>query len=346
MIEHRPEAAVPRRPLLSGLYHAVPLGPDRVEVCNAGRSIILTGAGFGTSLAPLLALLDGTRSGDELSTLFPQFLPVLQGLTARGLLLDAGDAVDGPGIATATAVPEAPPPEETARRLRESTVSLAGAGPVSLSVAVLLAKAGLGSLTVERSHRLTSREVAANPMLRGDAIGRDASDVTRECVAGVAPIAVTGTSDALDADLVVVEQRYQQSGMHPPAADAALAAGVRYVVHGQDALEATIGPVVQRGGRPCHRCAETRRQGNVAHIDEHMAYLGHRSVSAPEPAALLAAHTSVIAGVLTNLALRTLLAGVSPGEPSVTVINLSAGTMRPEPLLPIPSCAGCATAPV
>ena len=334
-------AVTPQRPLLSGLFHAVPLGPDRVQVCNAGRSVVLTGAGFGEALPPLLASLDGTRSIGELASSFPHLVPVIRGLAARGLVIDGG--APGRSVPAAVAIPDAPPPEEAAQQLRRATVALAGTGAVALTAAVALAKAGVGRVTVDHSRAVTHDDVEASPVLCSRAAGRDVADALRHALAGAAATAVSQTSDIGAADLVIVEQRYAATGLHPPAADAALAVGTPYIVHGQDALEATVGPLVRRGGSPCHRCAEARRQGNVAHIDEHRAYLAHRAAFAPQPTALLAAQTSIIAGCLSLAALRALL-GAAPAESDVLAIDLASGAARREPLLPLPGCEGCATA--
>lgn len=336
-------AEMPQRPLLSGLYHVVPLGPDRLQVCNAGRSVVLTGSGFGESLAPLLAALDGTRSIEELDSSFPDLVQVLHGLASRGLVIDAGEASTA-GVSAAMAIAAAPPPHQTALRFRTATVSLAGTGAVALTAAVSLAKAGIGRLTVTDPRIVSERDVDVSPVLQRRAIGYDVCDVLRDAVAPVSDAVVTEARDVGSADLVIVEQRYAATGLHPPAADAALNAGVPYIVHGQDALQATVGPFVQRGGSPCHRCAETRRQGNLAHIDEHRAYLAQRAAAAPEPTALLAAHTSIVAGYLSLTVLRALLGTTRAEEPGVLVIDLAGGATRREPVLPLPSCDGCAHA--
>lgn len=297
-------AHVPNRPLLSGLYHVVPLPPDRVQVCNAGRSVVLTGPAFAERLPPVLAALDGTATVEQLIDLYPELAPaLLEGLASRGLLLDDGGAGDNGRTArqTATALPGATAVADTAARLRSATVAFAGGGQVALSAALFLAQAGVGRLLI-------------------DAIESEAN-----------------------ADIVVAEQRFSDSGMYPPAADAALVAGVPYVIHGQDALVATVGPVVQPGGRPCHRCAEARRQANIAHIDEHVAYLAHRETHAPAPDSFLAAHTAVVAGHLANDVLRALL-GLAPIDASVLVIDLATGAAQRQPVLALPGCEGCAGA--
>ena len=336
-------AAVPLRPLLSGLYHVVPLGPDRVQVCNAGRSVVVTGTGFGESLPPLLASLDGTRSAKELESSFPNVVPVLRGLASRGLVIDGGDGGSAP-MPAATAIVDAPPPEETALRLSGATVALAGTGAVALTAAVSLAKAGVGRITVDDSRVVTPDDVDASPVLHPDAAGRTVREALGNATLGVARTVVAQTSDVVAPDLVIVEQLYTKTGLHPPAADAALAVGAPYIVHGQDALQATVGPLVQRGGRPCHRCAETRRHGNVAHIDEHLAYLAHRAGVAPGPTALLAAQTSIVAGYLSLAVLRALLTATPTKDATVLVIDLASGAARREPLLQVPLCDGCLTA--
>ena len=295
----------------------------------------------------MLAALDGTRSAEQLVALFPDVAPaLLQGLGARNLLLDGGLGLDGDqtDLQTAAGLVGIAGDAGAATSLKNATVAFAGSGPVALSTALCLAKAGIGKLVFDSAELLTASEVAACPTLPVSATGQSRDEALRDALASVTTVDVRALLQLLDADVVIAEQRYTASGLHPPAADAALAAGVPYLTHGQDALVATVGPVVRRGGRPCHRCVEARRQANIAHIDEHAAYLAHRSSHAPVPDAFLAAHTALVAGHLATDVLRALI-GPPASDASVLVIDLESGLAQREPVLALPRCEGCAGAP-
>lgn len=342
---------LPSRPLLVGLYHVVSLGPDRVQICNAGRSVVLAGAGLSDQVVPFLADLDGTHTVDDLRGRYPSIGDrLLVELTGRGFLV-AGDPLRDPANTTATGLAAVSDPGALAHGpepapLNEATISVAGCGPVAGAAAVMLARSGVARIVLADEGPVTSADIASSPVLalsaagrrRSEAVGalcRQASSCTVECVE-----AITGTA----ADLALIEWRYTAEGRLPGEADAALAAGVPFLVHGQDGLEALVGPLVRPGGDPCHRCVESRRLSHVSHLDEHVAYLRHRSTAAPAPDAFLAGHSALVAGTLVVEALRALVGLPGPADPAVVVIDLSGPEVRYEPVLALPGCPACQSA--
>lgn len=338
---------LPRFPLLPGLYHVVVLGPNKVLIANAGRSVVLSGGGFAEKVAPLLTSLDGTRTLHELESRFGSLASeVVAGLTTKGLVTEAVPR-DGPNAMAitlcATAFPAAGPAADVAARITGSTVAVAGCGPVGGSVALLLAKAGIGRLLLADSDLTSAGEVVTSPFVAGTEPGRSrAGSLLAACgqagtVADVVDWPLTGEILA-GVDLAVIEDAYRSS---PDDAAACQRSRVPYLLFAQDGLEATVGPLVTAGGVPCHLCAASRQLSHIEHLDEHLAYRQHRVETAPRADAFLAAHTAVVAGLIATESLRVLV-GLEPTTGAgVVLVDLAAGTLEREELLPVPGCAGC-----
>jgi len=348
--------SLPHFPLLSGLYHVVELDDDRVQVANAGRSVVLSGPDFSRRALPLLDALDGATSLDELTRRFPSLVPsLLDALVAKGLLSDGaehpGPAGASPQLA-AFAFEGAPSPALTAARLARSQVLVAGCGPIGWATAVLLGKAGVGSLVVTDPGPATTGDVAVSPSgCPGDEGVARAELVRRSCQAAtparVEVLVEPGCGGALPSvDLAVVElgagDDVEVDGRGPSFAGSCLSSSVRHLLYGQDALQAVVGPLVGVGGWPCHRCLMTRRLSHVTRIDEHLSYRAHRGRVANRPDGFLSAHVSLLAGLVATEALRVLLGIESHTEGNLLVADLGLLTVEREWLLPVPGCPGCA----
>lgn len=341
-----PEPELPHRPVLVGLFHVVALDADRVQVANAGRKVVLKGEGFGRRVAPLLKALDGSVTRDELFNRFPDLAPqVLRSLAGRGLLTDDTDVRDTAKAAprmAATAFPAGPPPAEAAAVLLQASVAVLGTGPTTAAAAVLLSKAGVGRLVIPSSGHVTTRDIVLSPVYQPSDEGRPRSRVLDD-LCGDAVITVGERSDLLDeclrrtSTVALVESGYD---VHASVVDALLEAGIAYLVHSQDALEATIGPLVKAGGMPCHHCLESRLLSHQPAIDEHLAYRRHRARLSPGPDAFLSAHASLLAGLLATEVLGVILHG-PPDRSTVLVINLAEMEMRREEILAVPACRQC-----
>lgn len=344
------DGELPAQPLLSGLYHVMPLGPDRVQIANAGRSVVLSGEGIARRVLPLLEALDGTAPLDDLGQRFPELVPdVLQGLAAKGLLLD-GSGAEGElsgGPARAALALGHGVPAQAIQTLAGATVAVTGCGPVGSTVAALLGKARVGRLVLSDASRPSADEAAASPVLFGGEPGATRAEAARAMCRSVgdaqvdlAPVPRTGgLPDGID--LAVIEVCYEIGDRPSPDADACLLTGVPYVVHGQDALEAVVGPFVRPPASPCHCCAQRRRSSNVDRPDEYVAYRLHRAEAAPGPDAFLAAHSAVVAGVVASQALEALVGGEPPCERGMLAIDLAEMTIEREEVLPVPGCPSC-----
>lgn len=341
----------PEWPLLRGLYHIVPLGPDRVEVCNAGRSVAIANSGAGRQIADVIAAMDGTHRVDELEARFPLIATlVLDRLVDCGLIVEADHSAGGASAAAArlavVGLDVSQSFSEGVRRLRDATVALAGCGPTGADTAVQIVKAGVGRLLVADDGVYSDTEVAASSVLPSVATRRPRAEsvaaLCREvCGASTIDVISLNAESVRSADLVIAEGMYTAEGVGAAAADAALALRVPYLVHWQDGLDVVIGPMVRDGGRPCHRCAETRRLSHVFHESEHLAYLRHRSTRAPRSDALVAAHTAIVSGIIASEAIRVLAGGLSTASGAAFVVDLTRTAFRVEPVLPVPGCRGC-----
>lgn len=336
--------------MLAGLYHAVRLDDDRVEVCNAGRTVVLNAAGSATAVVALLDSLDGTASIDELTERFPEFAvhSLIETLDARGLLADARDT-DRSALSVA-ALQQGTVPMKPPRPLSSCTVMVAGCGPVAATSAVLLAHAGVGGIVLADDGDVSEHDVVTSAVLPRAAVGRPRTAVITDACLKHAPRAVVVTTSTApapfsDVDFVIIQARYEESGIIAATADAALQAGVEHTVHWQDALEMVIGPVITRGGRPCHRCMESRRLSHVRHLDAHLAYLAHRARVAPEPDSFLAAHTSMAAGLLSTTVLQQLTGTTAEAHRGTAIVlDLATAEWRREAVLEVPGCEACAAA--
>lgn len=346
-------STLPRKPLIPGLYHVVPLDRDRVQVCNAGRSVVLSGPGFAERMGPLLAALDGFSSLAELEAKFGDSVgPVLHGLLGKGLLTEAADQRDSAraapqrgsfGLSTA-------PPLEVATTLAEATVVLSGCGPVGCTIAVLLAKAGLGQLLVGDETSITAADISVATVLAPEHEGQRRAEATRDLCLAVSSSAVEVISLPLDnevllqSDLAVIELVYQDQDGLSVDADLCLSRGLPHLLVHQDALQAVVGPRVGPGGNPCHRCLDARRRSLISHLPEHLAYRQYRAEVAPRSDVFLAAHCSMVAGTLATEALKAVLREESPACGGILTFEFAAMRFSWETLLAVPGCEGCSAA--
>lgn len=345
------KSPVPAHPVLLGLYHVVSLSDDRVQIANAGRSVVLSGEGLSRRILPLLDALDGRTGTDELSRRFPDLMPdVLEGLAEKELLTDGRPPESGRvDLDAAAAISLERAPAATAEALSQATVAVAGCGPVGGMVATLLARAAVGHLLLCDPRPATRGDIsllgtpasAGRGHTRGDLTRVLCSDLSDTRAEIASPPRHGGLDERPSVRLAVVEVGYEEGDRFPPDAEACLRNGIPYLLHTQDALEAIVGPLVGGPGSPCHHCARNRLFSNLEGLDEYRAYRAHRSAVAPHPDASLAAHVSLVAGVAAAQALQA-LAGATPFcSRGALVIDLQAMTIAREVILPLPNCPSC-----
>jgi adenylyltransferase/sulfurtransferase len=237
-----------------------------------------------------------------------------------------------------------------AKAMQNATVIVVGCGPVGTTVALHLAKAGVARLLVADDGEIAAAEIAVSPLLGPSAVGRLRSEVVRELCRSAGAIGVdtvpspVPTDLVVTADLLVIEGRDASGIPLADEADAALSAGVPFLIHSQDALEAFVGPHVRSDGDPCHRCAETRRLGHVDNLDEFMEYRRLRAEQSPLSDCFLSAHASLMAGLISTEILRILVGAPHLSDRSVAVVDLATLNIERSEVLAVPGCPACATA--
>jgi len=338
----RSDDHLPAQPLLGGLYHVLPLGPDRVEVANAGRSVVLSGDGLAARLVPFLNALDGRTTLSELRDRSPDLCDrILKALLDKDLLTEGLDPAGADSIDTRlTASAFGLSPAEVRRRLEQAAVVVSGCGPVGGTAARHLAQAGVGRLVLVDTRGASAADLAASPFLSAAVLGQSLAMATRRLCMEASSEADIVTAPLLAEALAGIVGYGTQPG---PVADAevCMSAGVPHLLHTQDALEAVVGPLVGPAGHPCHRCLETRRRSHVHHLEEDLAYRRHRAHVAPESDAFLAAHTSLVGGLLATEALRALLDAEPVALGAALVVDLAALTVHREVVVPVTGCPGC-----
>jgi bacteriocin biosynthesis cyclodehydratase domain-containing protein len=270
----RPAAAepVPGRPALAPWYRQV-AHDDRLLLEHAGTLVTLEGRAATALMPALLALLDGTRTVEELVTALgraaePAIANALDVLGRLGLLVD-GDSVTtddpgSPGAADAALFAAAlrrTSPGKAREALAGARVSIAGSGPASREVAQLLDDAGVGDV------RAVPLEVAQS--------GEDL-------------VVATPGRDELDR-LVSLNGRLLRA---PTPWLQLLPTDGRLVV---------IGPLFLPGHSACHSCYQLRRAA-CSNYEADFQTVATAPARAPFPRALIAA----AAGLAATLAIRWL----------------------------------------
>jgi bacteriocin biosynthesis cyclodehydratase domain-containing protein len=271
----RPAAAtepVPSRPALAPWYRRVADG-DRLLLEHAGTLVTLEGRAATVLMPALLALLDGTRTVEELVTALgraaePAIANALDVLGRHGLLVDGDSAApDDPGspgaddAALFAAAQRRTSPGKAREALAGARVSIAGSGPAGDEVAQLLADAGVGDV------QALSLEVA-----QGD------EDLL---------IATPGAEEL--GGLVSLNERLL--GRSTPWLQSLPTDGGLVV----------IGPLFLPGHTACHACYRLRR-GACSNYEADFDTVATAPARAPFPRALVAA----TAGLAATLAIRWL----------------------------------------
>ncbi|MDD7937851.1 hypothetical protein PHK61_05375 [Actinomycetospora lutea] len=307
-----PPAPLPDRPRLR--LPALHRAPDVLQF-GAGPSDVLVVDGLTPPLVRMVETLDGTR---------PPARVLADAVAAGASPTAARDLLDRLHAAGLLAAPAAPP---SRRR-----VLVRGAGRIAVSVACLLAAAGVGRVLVEAAGTV-SRDDVGTGLLAGD-VGRPAERAAQDAVARAGapspgPPAARRWLSAR-ADLVVLAD-----GARPDPL-----AAQRLVLDGRAHLPVaaldgvgTVGPLVVPGTTPCLRCDDLAR-ADADHAWPRVAaeLVGRRDAV---PVALAAATAALGAGEV----LAALDGGV-PASRGAVLVLAAGGTRRVRPVRRHPDC-GC-----
>ncbi|MFC0503293.1 ThiF family adenylyltransferase [Micromonospora costi] len=313
-------AVLPRPTLLPGLTrlwrdrHTLQLG------LGPGHAVLLEVAD--PRAARLLDLLDGTRSERGVLT-HPvaadvgadQARTLLDALRAAGLLVPGHSLLprDLAGPARARLAAEAgalalsaatlpASPAQVLRRRRAAAVLVTGPGRLGAAVAVALAQAGVGQLTVDLAGPVRPADLVGTGIPAAD-LGRPLATATREAMARAAPGATTAQRRGR-VDLVV------QLGADRPAALVAAGHAQRRQPHLLITVRegvAVVGPMVRPPVGPCLNCVDLHR------VDRDPAWPRLAAqLAAEEPNPAVATATLLAA---TGFAVTEALAQLDGGTP-------------------------------
>jgi bacteriocin biosynthesis cyclodehydratase domain-containing protein len=331
---------LPERPLLSGLYYVIPEDGNGVRLANAGRSFVLSAGDRWDDMVCILESLDGTVTAAELDARFPDLARrVLGALDSKGLLLDGAVSRSplGVGLGSTFGCPVRGRPLDTL------LATVVGCGPIGATVAILLARAGIGRLLLVDSATQTERDACMSPLVMSTEPGGPRSRAVLATCEGMGRardqwILELSADQLTGSDVVVIEMGYDTSSID--AANACLAGGRPYVTVSQDALNGLVASFAP-GGHPCHHCLQARCLSHRSDGDFYGIYHEHRSRTHPEPDTYVPSHAAIVAGVAATAALRNVVGPTAHGPAPVAVIDLDSCEIRREVLLPVPGCRHC-----
>jgi bacteriocin biosynthesis cyclodehydratase domain-containing protein len=300
---------IPERPFLKPWYRIAQ--PNGKLVLEYGQRVLtFEGAAAKRLLPPLLPLLDGTRSVDEITELVgepvrPAVLNALEQLNAGGVLAEGPPLpADLPRNVAASssylaAFFHGVSPAEVHDTLTSSTAVVVGSGPLGAEIARMLRSSGIGG--VEHADRLPDPDPATLTI-------------------------ATPAPDEL--------QRLRVWN------DQALATGTPWLqVLPPDGRYASIGPLYVPEETACYVCFELRRASAIEFTEEFYAL---KDVPAAWPAA--ASLEAAVAGIAATCALRWLVhrdqflpAGFYAFE-TATTLSLAHHYVRRVPRCP--ACSG------
>ena len=268
-----PAVPLPDRPRLR--HAALHRAPDVLQF-GADPSEALVVDGLTPPLVRMVDALDGTRPRAR----------VLAEAVAAGAAPAAADELlarlHAEGLLVGAPRPDA---------LAERRVVVRGAGRIAVSVACLLAAAGVGRVLVEAAGTVMRDDVGTG-LLAGD-VGRPARWAAADAVAraaGGAPPPADGPARrwlAAHADLVVLAEAARPD---PVAASQLVVAGRAHLPVGVVDGRGTVGPLVVPGVTPCLRCEDLRRTDTDPTWPRLAAELaGRRDPVGVAPAAAIAA---------------------------------------------------------
>ena len=311
-----PAVPLPEHPRLR--HAALHRAPDVLQF-GADPSEALVVDGLTPPLVRMVDALDGTRPRAR----------VLAEAVAAGAAPAAADELlarlHAEGLLVGAPRPDA---------LAERRVVVRGAGRIAVSVACLLAAAGVGRLLVEAAGTVMRDDVGTG-LLPGD-VGRPARWAAADAVARAAsggPPPGDGPARrwlAAHADLVVLAEGARPD---PVAASQLVVAGRAHLPVGVVDGRGTVGPLVVPGATPCLRCEDLRRTDTDPTWPRLAAELaGRRDPVGVAPAAAIAALAATQA--LAHLE------GDVPAARGATLVLDPTGTHRPRPARRHADC-GC-----
>jgi hypothetical protein len=339
------ETPLPEQPRLNPALRRLQRSADTVQL-GVDPALAVTISGLAPAQLRCLELVDGSRALDALRA-DAATLGVTDGELDEllHLLHTAGALDDG---AAATTLPALEPDrlalslryggrtrgDAALARRREAVVDVYGAGRLGVSIATLLAAAGIGTIGCIDPHPLQPADLGAAGL--AGPLGIPAGQVLAAHLRTVTPVrlATDGPSDEPTISVVAA------AGPMPlPEHALAVATGPHLLVTARETA-VFVGPFVVPGLTPCVRCVELSRADRDPAWPLLVAQLANRGQTAPNDVVL----TQLAAAAAALDLLRYIDGGVRPATPGA-VLELTADgpPRRRGPVVAHPAC-GCALA--
>ncbi len=295
--------STPLRPLLAPWYRLVPDG-DRLLLEHARTVVVLEGAAVRSFVPALLALLDGSRTVDELAAALgestrPALEETLARLSAQGLLFEGPSPTGVPATVPALAAAYGLAPAVVADRLAALRIGVVGGSSLGSRAVRALEAAGV-----------------------------------RSAVARIAPQAAPSVEFAL------VTPAAGEVSLLPEWNRAALESGTCWIgLRPFDGLALTIGPLVVPGESCCYECLRLRLASHLEYGGELALIEGRPAATACSPALEL-----VAVGILAQLALDWVIGHdpALPGTMHLLEARPTIGLSR-HAVLRVPRCSACSS---
>ncbi|MGH3520180.1 MAG: TOMM precursor leader peptide-binding protein [Haloechinothrix sp.] len=332
---------LPRRPRLIFGIGAFQRTRTEVQVGLDPRHAVVI-RDLPAKLARMLCSLDGTaRLPALLDRVGSDHADLLRGLlaelTGRGLIDDAADfaARNGPADAGLLALRAGAPPDAVSARLSHAAVVVHGEGRLAVTVAMLLAGAGIGRVIPEAAGTVTEPEAGCG-FLHGD-VGHPRRHAMIEAIGRANPATRTRPLIAdRNPDLVVLTDSVVPT---PELVSGLMCEQLPHLpVRVRDGI-GIVGPLILPGRTSCLHCADLYRAGFDRcwpRVANQLA--GRRGLADPSS-------TQATAALAVGQILRTVvdLRSRSPLWNSTLEIDVHHGTLRHRPWSPHPRC-GCEAA--
>ncbi|MFD2082865.1 bacteriocin biosynthesis cyclodehydratase domain-containing protein [Actinopolymorpha cephalotaxi] len=339
------------RPKLRDYLHARTLD-DALLIRGGATTVTLRGRSVSELLVPLLPMLDGRRSVDDLHRELPWverdvLVGALEILRSHNLLDDARPVVtpaphDDHAGQRSYWTSLGADPNTVENDLSQATVTVVGLGETGRTVARVLAASGVGTL------RLAHDGIARPEQVTGDGHAPPSQVGTSVEVAAEWP----GPGKALPADwfegaAVVVQCAETRTGeLTSMLNDTAISTGTPFLQATIGADHATVGPFVVQGLSACHECFRLRLASNRSLLDDAVGTpvdLGREATGTRSSGVAIPAFFSDLVGATAAGEVVRQLSGVLRPTTLGGFVSLNphqATTVRHE-VLKVPRCPVC-----
>jgi molybdopterin-synthase adenylyltransferase len=338
-------------------------GDEALVVTSERRRIKFKGHSFREFLNEVVPLLDGTRTTEEIQELVADtFAP--QDLTAALALLDSegllehqdGDAAQQREHQLNFFHEASLDPAMAQERLRTSTVSIVGMGPVGAATAMALAAAGVGNLRCADPSPVLPSDPYLNPMFEHVDTGKSRAETICRKAAALAPdVRVTPQTGAMETDdnvsrivdgsdfaIGCVDQG--MSNLMYRLNRACLQASLRWTAGSASAFEGIVGPTVTPFETACYLCYRMRAVACTENPEEefaHLRFLDRRKQDDSGRRENLVFGAAIVGNLLAMEAFRVLLGMPVTASGRIIVCDFLESTMQKHVVLRKPWCPAC-----